>query len=132
VDSGAVSPIEGIGGRRAIVADGETFERIKIKQTRGPQIRFEGALLASQEWQARGRKLTIEVWETRAGALIGASYGEPTSERGGIADVRAHVVEPSDDPLAMQFEIMDFFDWDNRARSMAQRELGWKLVREVD
>ena len=45
-------------------------------------------------------------------------------------DARVTVVPPTDDVQAMRFAVLDAFDWDNRARSMA-RKLGWSLRTEV-
>lgn len=104
-----------------------------IKQSRGPTIEFAGKLLASDEFTTKGRdpmKIRLEIWETRGGALIAASYSEP-ADREGFEDARAEVVEPSENAQAMRFAVMGFFGWDNRARSMA-RKLGWSLRMEVE
>ena len=98
------------------------YEPIQIKQTRGPTLRFDGRLLAENT----GGPVELEIYETRGGALVAVSEGEM---RGGI-DTRACVVEPCDDEQAMRLAVMEFFDFDNRARTMA-RKLGWRLVREI-
>ncbi len=131
----------------------EDMEKVTIKQTRGPTLEFFGLLLASDEWETRGRdphRMTIQVWETRAGALVAVSRGEPIG-REGVTDTRALVGEPmrgaakvwekSDgdtfemegdiDEAAMHFAVLDFFNWENRARSMARKQLGWSLTREI-
>lgn len=123
----------------------EEFERATIKQTRGPTVVFSGELLASTEFRTTSRMattMTMEVWETQGGAYVAVSRSEPI-DGGGFADVRALVVDPvvlnelapasARDHVELQrrIAVMDFFGWDNRARSMARKELGWKLVLEV-
>lgn len=108
-----------------------------IRQTRGPKIRFNGKLIASDY----DGPLDLEIWQSEGGALIPVTIGEMR----GQDDVRAEVIEsPTLDgsslmldremkmrDKAMHFAVMDFFNWDNRARSMVKEQLGWNLVREV-
>lgn len=107
-------------------------------------MKFSGKLLAETEFRTSGGMMMIyEVWETRAGAFVAVSRSEH-ADGGGFPDIRALVVEPvildATAPgsgrewveLQRRIEVMDFFGWDNRARSMVRKELGWKLVLEVD
>ena len=116
--------------RRAEAAD--EWERVETVQMRGPTVEFTGRLLASTEFTTKGGALdmALEIWETKAGALVavssGMSWGRESRE-----DARVTVVSPTDDVQAMRFAVLDAFDWDNRARSMA-RKLGWSLRLEVE
>lgn len=118
------------------------FIAAEIKQSRGPTLVFEGALLAVTEWNARDGEMRIELWQSRGGALIPVTR---TTFDSGREIVTAEVVEPKKvdagfgdgttlmldrDRTAMRFAVMDFWDWTDRARSMV-RKLGWKLKREV-
>lgn len=94
-----------------------------IRQTRGPKIRFNGKLIASDY----DGPLDLEIWQSEGGALITVTIGEMR----GREDVRAEVVEPMENEQAMHFAVMDHFNWDNRARTMVKEQLGWNLVREV-
>jgi hypothetical protein len=115
--------------RRAEVAD--EWERVEIVQMRGPTVEFTGRLLASTEFTAKGGALdmALEIWETKARALVAVSSGVMAGRE--REDARVTVVPPTDDVQAMRFAVLDAFDWDNRARSMA-RKLGWSLRLEVE
>jgi hypothetical protein len=116
--------------KRAQVAP--SFERVEIVQHRGATIEFSGRLLARDEFVTRGNdpmRIEFEIWESAAGALIAVRSSEP-AEREGVEIVWATVVETGPDPLAMHCAVMDAFDWQDRARSMA-RKLGWSLRVEV-
>lgn len=111
----------------------DEYEEVRIKQTRGPVLAFSGKLLASDERETRGHKalsVRLEIWETKGGALVPATYAKPLD--GGFEDVRAAVVEPQPDPQAMHLAVMDFFSYDNHARGMVRKQLGWELVKHVD
>lgn len=111
----------------------DEFERIEVVQQRGPRIEFVGRLLSEQEWVTRGSdpmKVAFEIWETQGGALVAISSTEP-ADRVGIEIVKAIVVERQDDVLAMRLAVMDFFDFHDRARTMA-RKIGWDLRVEVE
>ena len=140
---------------RAEALSGE-WERVEIVRSRGPKLEFTGRLLADHEFQTRGRgptfDMTLEVWETKGGAMIAASYGEPAG--GGREIVEATVVKPiyrydldthyqtaaladgdpsqSLDAQAMRFAVMDAFDWTDAARTMATKRLKWSLREEVE
>lgn len=140
---------------RAEALSGE-WERVEIVRSRGPKLEFTGRLLAEHEFQTRGRgptfDMTLEVWETKGGAMIAASYGQPVD--GGREIVEATVVKPiyqynldthyqtaaladgdpsqSVDAQAMRFAVMDAFDWTDAARTMATKRLKWSLREEVE
>jgi len=107
--------------------------RWEINVSRGPRLEFSGKLLCSDRFTTKGRdplEITLEIYQTEAGALIGVSSAVP-AERQGHETIDATVVEPSDDVQAMRFAIMDGFDWTLHARSMVTKQLKWSLRREV-
>mgnify|MGYP007106206929 CR=1 FL=1 len=111
-----------------ILAD---YEPRTVKQTRGPRIKFLGKLLEGEQWTTKGHRpldMLLEVWQTPAGALVATSSSVPV-DGGGIEDLRAFVAD-SGVEAARDLAIMDFFDWDNHARTMAKR-LGWSMTVEV-
>jgi len=104
-----------------------------IRQTRGPAIKFTGREIAHTEFTTKGRdplSWIFEIWETAGGAMIAVTSSAP-DQREGVDDVRATVVELGE-AQAMQFAVMDHFDWTQRAKSMVRDQLGWKLVLEVE
>ena len=117
-------------------AKGEASARVTIKQSRGPTIEFEGRLLASTEWEAREGLMRIELYQTKGGALIPVTRS--TFEDGRRALVSATVVETGAAGAAgfyeqsARFDVMDFWDWTDRARSMVREQLGWTLKRVVE
>lgn len=109
------------------------YTRQRFTQDRGPTLQFAGRLLASATYEAGGREafgITIEVWETAGGALIGVNKTKPL-DREGFEAVRAVVIEPGGDEQAGHFAIMDLFEWHDRARSMVRKTLKWSLTRKV-
>ena len=111
---------------RAATPDG--WEVISVSRDRGSPIEFTGRLLAEAEFVRQGvdpMRHAFEVYETKAGALVAVWESEP-AERGGYVRASALVVEPQEDAQAMHHAVMDFFDWDDRARGMAKK-LGWDL-----
>ena len=111
----------------------EEWDRQEIKPHAGPTIEFHGRLLAETKWVTTGRDpldCAMEIWETRAGALIAVFASIPV-DRDGFECVQVKVVEPSEDAQAMRLAVMEHFEFDNRARSMA-RKLGWDLRVEVE
>ena len=123
----------------------DEYEKLRIIQPRGPTIQAQAKLLAKVEFEKRGQvpvDVTLEVYETQGGALIAVRRSMPI-DFDGVEEVRALVVEPI--PMAQSltttalareqqerhFEVMTFFDWEDRARTMA-RKLGWKLTKQVD
>ena len=107
------------------------FEHVELVQDRGPVLAFAGRLIAETSFETKGPQpvaVTLEVWQTEAGALIAGTYRRrPGSEEESFEGI---VVEPSADHQAMRFAVLDAFGWDIRSRSMA-RKLGWSLVRDV-
>ena len=81
----------------------DDYQPVTIKQNRGPMLEFEGRLLASDTFEVRrdGTKLTMEIWETRGGALIAVTRGE-AMQGGEVRDiVEAKVVERARFPLTL-------------------------------
>jgi hypothetical protein len=119
--------------RRAETLSGE-WERIEINQARGPRIEFTGRLLAETQFETRGEwpvQIKMEIWQTKAGAMIGATY----SAKAGYPDTEeadAVVVPYQENEQAMRFAILDHFEWDLRARSMVTKKLGWGLRLDVE
>ncbi len=114
-------------------AEAAPDERWEINVSRGPRLEFSGKLLCCDTFTTKGRDpLEIElcIYQSEAGALIATSSAVP-AERQGHETVKAVVVEPSEDVQEMRFAVMDFYDWELRARSMVTKRLGWSLRREV-
>lgn len=112
----------------------EEFERIELVQSRGPVLEFSGKLLASDEFTTRGRDplcIKMEVWLSQRGHYVAASFSEP-SDRQGFETVRATVVKRQDDELSMRLAVMEAFEWNDRAKSMVRKQLGWNLKVDVD
>ena len=117
--------------RRAETPDG--YERVSFAQRRGPTIEATARLLRQNSYQIeRGQPLeiTLEIWETVAGALMAVS-ASTLADGTGREDIRVTVVPPTEDVLAMRLAVMDGFDWHDYAKTMA-RKLGWSLVQELD
>lgn len=108
----------------------ETFERVKFAQNRGPLLVFEGKLLASTEFETRAGSMALEIWETPAGAWIATATGTPYDEDSRVIRT-ATIVPPGDDEMARRCAVMDEFDWEDRARSMVRKQLGWALKIDV-
>lgn len=111
----------------------EQFERVELNQPRGPKVEFTGRLLCETEFETRGRdpmRMAYEVWETRRGDFVAVTSFAPIG-RDGFEDVRVLHVERQDDEQAMRFAVMDWFEWNDRARSMV-RKLGWDLRLDLD
>lgn len=99
------------------------MQKKTIRQRRGPAIRFTGALIAKSEFDTRdGFPMRLEVYETQGGAYVAVSITD--------VETRATVIEPGED-ADMRCDVLEAFDWSNRARSMLRDQLGWKFVREV-
>ncbi|KPL67392.1 hypothetical protein SZ64_04295 [Erythrobacter sp. SG61-1L] len=109
------------------------FDEVEIPQPRGPTVCFRGRMLADTQWTTRGTDpllISLELWETEAGALVAAAFSEPAGREDGFEDCRVLVVDPTADIQAAHFAVMEHFQWADRARSMV-RELGWDLRQEV-
>lgn len=121
-------PPEGV---REMVSDRDKHEHITLPQDRGPTIEFSGALIAETTFDTRDRVMGLQIWETTGGALIAYSESNPFEGEHGRSFRQATVVRPADE-MDMQCAIMDAFDWNDRARSMARKQLGWQFKVEVD
>ncbi len=110
------------------------LERVTITQNYGPTVRFTGRLLAETAYETHGGRESLrwvlEVWETAGGSLIAVTR-QNLADGDGFEDVRVAVVEPQEDVQAMHFAVMDHFQWHNRARSMARKQLKWKITKDV-
>jgi predicted RNase H-like HicB family nuclease len=105
------------------------FGSVTIRCTNREAIRFKGRLIAETEWETRHQStMRFEIWETAGGALIGVIDGDIPGED--KAEVSAHVALPGDE-FEQRIEVMRFFDFHDRARSMVRQQLKWRLVREV-
>jgi hypothetical protein len=127
----AVQALKRLNKRAESLSD--DWERVEIVPQRGATLEFSGRLLASDEFESRGAdpmRVSLEIWETQGGALVAVFSSEPATRKG-VEVVNAAVVPAQADAHAMRLAVMDFFDWDNRARTMA-RKLGWNLRVEVD
>ena len=109
--------------KRQLMTDNDEYEPVKISQTRGPRLEFEGKLLCEDD----SGPVSLEIWQTRGGAYVAVTEAPM---RGDQMDTRATVVEPGEEQ-AMRLAVMDAFDWENRARSMVRKQLKWQLVQEV-
>lgn len=119
------------------------MSKIVIKQDRGPRIEFDGQAVAHTSFVTkRDDEIQIGVYETVGGAYI--AYKTITLGTDGEVVRDAVVVEPpswvigsqegrlamqSDKP-PMQREVMEFFNWEWRAKAMLE-EAGWSFVRKV-
>lgn len=118
-------------GERQMVSDPDQHEHISLPQDRGPTIEFTGALIAETEFDTRDRKMLLQIWETTGGALVAYSMSDPLEGVRGRPFRQAKVVRPTD-KMDMQCAIMEAFDWNDRARSMARKQLGWQFKVEVE
>ncbi len=132
-----------------------TLEYVKITQTRGPTIKLNGEILAEKAFTRAGRdrpvKVTLIVYEASTGEYVAHQETRPLSGEGyrsSRAEVFAQpIIELTVDGTLMDkgdaqaeierqvqrlhFSIMDFFEWDNHARSMAREQLGWDLEMDL-
>lgn len=106
----------------------------RVNQTRGPQLRFKGKLIAEDEWVSRSRvplARRIQLWETPEGNWVAVDESAP-ADGDGKQDVAGIVIEKGE-AQAMQFAAMDFWQWETAARKMARAEpLRWRLFVEVE
>lgn len=104
----------------------------RLKQNRGPTVRFHGEVLIEDEWEIRsGDLMQVAVYRTAAGALIAHSRVE-RADGAGIPDSRVSIVELDEDEVSMRCAVMDHFAWDNKVRTLLKRQLGWTFEVEVD
>lgn len=114
------------------VKAGRGWERVEIRQMRGPLVEFTGRLLCSTEFVAHRKdiRMTLELYETRGGALVAVNASNLADESG-QEDERCVVVPPTADVQAMRFAVMDAFEWNTEAKKMVRKQLGWDLRMEV-
>ncbi|MFC3174597.1 hypothetical protein ACFOD9_10070, partial [Novosphingobium bradum] len=108
------------------------WERVEFVPTSGPTVEMTARLLAEQEFDTRGElplSITMQIWETKAGALVAVDETRPLFEDG-TPKLAVRICQFSSDAQAQRFAVMEHFAWNNRARSMA-RKLGWSLRVEV-
>lgn len=111
------------------------YKRVTFTQDKGAKIETTARLLADatfpiEAYSGQPLELTIEIWETVAGALLAVS-ASTLPGGAGRQDTRVTVAPPSADVLAMRLAVMDAFEWNVYARSMA-RKLGWNLIVDVE
>lgn len=130
---GAITVCRDLLRRIAKRAADKGSEYFEIATTSGPTLSFNGNLLCEHEFDA-GEVTRINIYfaiyETVGGALI-AEKSTVLADGTGKEFINTAVVEPQDDVLAMRSAIMDFFEWDIQARSMAVKKLKWSMWREV-
>lgn len=119
--------------KRAEALPGD-WERIEIRQMRGPTIEFTGRMLCDTTFVTQGRdalEITLEVWLTKGGSFVAVSASNLPGGQG-REDERAAVIPKSDDELAMRFAVMDHFTWHTEAKKMVRKRLGWDLRVELE
>lgn len=123
----------------------DDYSKCEIAQSRGPRLKFEGRLIASDSFETHGqdvremrmevyqtrREMRMEVYETRGGALIAVTRSD-WLDGGKREVVLATVVGLGGDEDARHFAVLDAFDWHDRARSMVRNQLRWKLTMRVE
>lgn len=125
----AASTMRKLAARAAAVDDSE--ER-RITPLYGPAVTFHGTLLAEFETPEYDNGIVHagELWETAGGAWVAVHYARDMANDGmERADVT--VIEPSDDELDRQCQVMEAFRWNNYARSSIARPLKWSLTRFI-
>jgi len=108
----------------------DPWERCEIRQRHGPNLEFWGRLLCDISFEDHkfGNSVTLELYETRGGAMIAVRAFELTD---GSEAEAATVIEPTDDVQAMRFAVMDAFKWSMEAQRMVRKALGWDLRLEI-
>lgn len=132
----------------------EEFEKVSLVCANGPELRFEGRVLAEVTTQrANGSKTRwteLRLWQTRAGNFIAESVGcsdadnqrdlcdalvvevlteFAVKDEGGVA---VGVERKGKMPLTddQKLDIMRFFKWSGPARELASK-MDWTFVREI-
>lgn len=110
----------------------DDYQPVEIKQNRGPMLEFEGRLLCATSFpvHAKGMTIDLELWETRGGSMVAASFSTPDNGEARTLG-EARVIGPGPDEQARRFAAMDQFEWNDRARSMVRKQLKWKLSRTI-
>lgn len=109
----------------------DQWERFEIRQVNGPVIEFTGRLLCETSFADRraGNQVTLELYETRGGAMVAVRAFERSD--GGESEA-ATVITPTDDVQATRFAVMEAFNWHTEAKTMVRKKLGWDLRIEVE
>lgn len=107
------------------------YHRIEIEQSHGPVIAFEGKLLCTQTIESLAADIPrkMAIYQTAAGTLVAVSSC-PADADDQPANIRASVIEVNDNVQAAHFAVLDHFNWDRQAQTMAL-QLGWSLRLEV-
>lgn len=105
------------------------FEQIKMTQTWGETLIFEGRLLAENNAPKKVEPdfQRTQLWETRGGNWI-AVYQD---RKGQNSITVARVIAPNEDEYARRLAVMDALEWRILARTMTYQQLGWRFEREV-
>lgn len=122
----------------------------KLTQSQGPTIKFDGEMIATIDFERPGRGrpvcVSMNVFQAETGEIIAQQLTEPV-DGNGYRSSRATVVQAPEVEIRISadlkpgdaereidqaqqtvyFRVMDFFEWDNRARSMVREQLGWSL-----
>lgn len=108
----------------------DDWQRISIPQHFGPTVEFTGRLISDTSFNDRreGRSVTLELYETQAGAMIAVCAFEL---RDGAEAEMATVVSPTGDVQADRFAVMEAFKWRDEAKKMVRKKLGWDLRVEI-
>ena len=112
---------------------GEMGRRL-LKCTHSPNVRFAGRLIAGEAFETRGRdaySIEMQVWESEGGAWIAFFSSEPL-DFDGVRVARSFVSRPGSDDAQRQIDVLAFFDWQDRARTMLRKQLGWKFTVDVE
>ena len=109
-------------------------ETINIKPDRSAPLRFRGWRIAEMEWQTkRGDTMRFELWRSVGGAIIATREGFDDDGHGYLDAAVIEPTEPWEDkpPFAMVDQVMGFYRWEDRARSMVKRQAKWDFLRRV-
>lgn len=125
------------------------FQRVKLQQTHGPDVHFEGRLVHEFSTQrkdgGKDRWTELRLWETPAGNWVAESVGMSTrgGERelreaavieGGAAEERVRLRAPIDHERhgreTARTQVMVAFGYTTAAKAFA-RKMGWDMVRQV-
>lgn len=109
----------------------DAWRLVEVPQHFGPTIEFTGRLICETSFPDRreGRQVTLELYETRAGALVAVRAFQLLD---GDDSEEATVVIPTADLQADRFAVMAAFKWHTEAKKMVRNRLGWDLRVEVE
>lgn len=106
------------------------FERVKITQTKGETLIFQGRIVAeaTSEKPGKSRFEDMYLYETAKGtwiAVIDQIDGEMKSTFAGV-------IEAGGDDYARRMAVMEAFNWRSLARRMMRDTAGWVFERVVE